>query len=206
MQMTNNEYIQHYGKLGMHWGIRRYQPYPKGHKGGKEIGEAARSRKTLRSGDLGSRKPKSRNLLANRREARIAKKLERAKKETLEKTRNEEQKKEAQRQEVERILRQGTASQVLSYKDHYTTKQLQEAADRIKWENTLKDYSRRDINTNLDRIEKYSKKLGRVNSIIKTGFDTKDNIDKILSVLDGTYQPGGKKKKKKNNNNQNNSS
>lgn len=36
-----NSYIAHHGILGMHWGIRRYQPYPKDYKGsGKEIGEA----------------------------------------------------------------------------------------------------------------------------------------------------------------------
>ena len=42
----NDDYLQHYGILGMHWGIRRYQPYGEGgydpdHEG-KNIGLAAR--------------------------------------------------------------------------------------------------------------------------------------------------------------------
>lgn len=45
--MNHNAELYHYGILGMHWGIRRYQPYPKGYTGsGKEIGQAKKAAKS----------------------------------------------------------------------------------------------------------------------------------------------------------------
>lgn len=45
MKVKQNE-LYHHGILGMHWGIRRFQPYPKDYNGdGKEVGKALRAQK-----------------------------------------------------------------------------------------------------------------------------------------------------------------
>lgn len=69
--------LMHFGVKGMHWGIRRYQPYPEGAKRfGKEIGEAKRAKLNQKQ-DKKLAKFMRRKIAADERNMKIKAKAER---------------------------------------------------------------------------------------------------------------------------------
>lgn len=139
----SSDEIFHYGIMGMHWGIRRFQPYPKGYKGkGKVIGEAAKASKQ-QSGQ------------------------------------GEGVSEEEYAAEKERVLRSGSASEVLRYKGQISNQELQNAVNRINLETRLRDISAKEKTRGLDRIDKSMKTIASITGWATIGIGAWNTIANV---------------------------
>lgn len=175
--LQSNE-LSHHGILGMRWGIRRFQPYRDGKKG-KEVGEAA---KKARGGSF--------------RERRAKKRMVQQQSEILQRARDAKDEKAAREARLEEVKKHPTATAVLEFASELSTQELNDLNNRISAIRKLEEVSQKEKDAGFDKIDQAMNKVKKVKDWGKTGVDSYNVIDDIVSIFDGTYKSKKENKQK----------
>lgn len=97
----------------------------------------------------------------------------------------------------ERVLRAGSASEVLKYQGLLTNQELQGALSRIKWTNELQAISAKEVKSGFDKIDDVMTKIGKVNTWATTGINVAENINKVMSAIDKSMKAADSEAAKK---------
>lgn len=171
------EELYHHGIRGMHWGIRRFQPYQPGAKvkGGKEVGIATKVKQRITGIPEGIKQHK-----AQKKKAEALKKAQATRKANLETA-------AAKKKAIE----SGTVEDLAKFKGSLTNEEYRKAFDRLQNEKKLDDMVLANQKTIWDKIDKGMAVANKL-----AGYA--DTVTKFKNSTDAMSEALGKKKKQQN--------
>lgn len=194
--------IYHHGILGQRWGQKNGPPYPLSSSRKSKIEKKAEKLGMIGVIDSSTGKRYNLNEISKRDLKRTVKKYEHDKKQAEEEAARKQAEEEAKARhdaDKERVLREGSATEIRAYINELTNAELKAAVDRIQTRNTLLKLSEKDIKNGWQIVDEVMKKVGKIKDWTKTGTEFANAIDDAMKLIQGdknkqTQNPKSKSK------------
>lgn len=99
---------------------------------------------------------------------------------------------EARKLNKEKLLKEGSATDVLKYQSEFSNQELASALERIRYREQLTSYSKKELAKNYEKLDKALATLKKGNDVVETLMRTSTNAQKVYKTIND-YQEKVKK-------------